>query len=161
MDRDDSFFGEEGRVNVLRDATLAELEALVALGRDFSAHFGYPCEESARRAALARALAEPSLGRLWLILSDGGEIAGYLFLSFYLSLEYGGRTAFIDEIFVRPEYRAAGLGSIALGNVIAVARSLRLTAVHLEAERSNQRAAALYVRLGFVDYDRKLLTLRL
>ena len=148
-------------MKVLRDATLADLEALVALGRDFCAHFGYPYVESVKRDALTRVLAEPSLGRLSLILSRDGEIAGYLFLSFTFSLEYGGRTAFVDEIFVRPDHRAAGLGSAALRSALVTARAMGLTAVHLEAERSNPRAAALYVRLGFVDYDRKLLTLRL
>jgi diamine N-acetyltransferase len=149
---------EEGRVKVLRDASPADLEALVPLVRDFCAHFGYPYAEPLKRDALARALAEPSLGRLWLILSGGGDIAGYLFLSFYFSLEYGGRTAFIDEIFVRPEHRVAGLGSAALRSALGAAREMGLTAVHLETERSNDRALALYVRLGFVDYDRRLLT---
>jgi diamine N-acetyltransferase len=145
-------------MKVLRDATPSDLDILIPLVRDFCAHFGYPYAESLKRDTLAQVLAEPSLGRLWLILSAGGDVAGYLFLSFYFSLEYGGRTAFIDEIFVRPEHRVLGLGSAALRNALAAARDLGLTAVHLEAERSNDRAAALYVRLGFVDYDRRLLT---
>jgi ribosomal protein S18 acetylase RimI-like enzyme len=33
-----------------------------------------------------------------------------------------------------------------------------ITALHLEVERTNLRAAALYRRLGFRDHDRYLLT---
>jgi GNAT superfamily N-acetyltransferase len=145
----------------LRAATPADLEVVLSLAREFCAHFEYAWSDDVKRAAVESVLADPSLGRIHLIQSEGEEVAGYLFLSFYFSLEYGGRTAFVDELFVRPEHRGAGLGSDALRSVLGVARELGLTAVHLEAERTNPRAAALYVRLGFVDYDRTLLTLRL
>ena len=145
----------------LRAATPAELEVVLPLAREFCAHFEYPWSDDVKRAAVERVLADPSLGRVYLIQGDGEGYAGYLFLSFYFSLEYGGRTAFVDELFLRPEHRGAGLGSRVLRQVVEAARDLGLTALQLEAERTNPRAAALYSRLGFVDYDRTLLTLRL
>lgn len=145
-------------MNVLRDAVPADLDVLSSMNRAFCAHFDYPYSEDSKRDVLARILAEPQIGRVWLIVSDAGDVAGYLYLAFYTSIEYGGRTGFIDEIFVREEHRLAGLGTAAIENALSAARALGLLALQLEAERSNDRATALYVRLGFIDYDRRLLT---
>jgi diamine N-acetyltransferase len=148
-------------VSVLRSASPADIDVLLPLVRDFCVHFDYPFPEAEKRRAVEQALGDPSLGRVWLILSDRGAVAGYLFLSFYFSLEFGGRTAFVDELFVRPEDRGAGLGGRALRSALAAARELGVSAVQLEVEKENPRAAALYLRLGFADLDRTLLTLRL
>jgi ribosomal protein S18 acetylase RimI-like enzyme len=152
---------EGAPTGVLRSASPADIDLLLPLERDFCAHFGYPFDEPRKRGALSQALGDPSLGRIWLVLSDRGDVAGYLFLSFYFSLEFGGRTAFVDELFVLPESRGAGLGERALRSALGAARELGVTAVQLEVEKANPRAAALYLRLGFVDYDRTLLTYRL
>lgn len=148
-------------MNVLRVASPADLELLFPLVRAFCAHFGYPFSGPVKRAALAQALADPSIGRLWLIHSPEGALAGYLFLSFYFSLEFGGQTAFVDELFIAPGFRGAGLGESALRGALEAARGLGLFAVQLEVEKDNPRAAALYLRLGFADFDRTLLTRRL
>ena len=147
-------------MNALRAASPGDVEVLLPLVREFCSHFGYPFHEPTKRAALSQALDDPSLGLFWLIDSERGAVAGYLFLSFYFSLEFGGRTAFVDELFIRPEFRGAGLGERALRSALAAARELGLAAVQLEVEKDNPRAAALYLRLDFADYDRTLLTHR-
>ena len=142
----------------LRQATREDSADLTRLVGAFYAHFGYPYSEAEKGRLLAQVLDTPSLGSLWLVLSHDGEAVGYLFLSHYFSLEFGGRTAFVDEFFIDPAHRGRGLGSRALAEAIAAARSAGITAVQLEAERLNTRAAALYLRHGFVDHDRRLLT---
>ena len=128
------------------------------LVRAFYGHFGYPFSEPEKERLLSRVLDTPSIGSLWLVLSPAGVAVGYLFLSFYFSLEFGGPTAFIDELFIEPAHHGNGLGSQALLEVVGIAGDLGITAVQLEVERTNPRAAALYLRLGFVDLDRHLLT---
>ena len=39
---------------------------------------------------------------------------GYLVLTLGYSLEYGGRDAFIDEVYIRSSYRGRGIGTAAL-----------------------------------------------
>ncbi|MBP1642294.1 MAG: family N-acetyltransferase [Acidobacteria bacterium] len=143
----------------LRAATPGDLELLIRLVRDFYLHFGYPFSEPEKRRLLAQVLETPELGRLALLHSEAGEPVGYLFLSFYFSLELGGPVALLDELFVEPAHRGRGLGSRVVGELVEVARGLGLRALQLESERTNARATALYQRLGFVDLDRHLLTL--
>jgi ribosomal protein S18 acetylase RimI-like enzyme len=147
--------------SVLQSATLGDFETLVAFGREFYQHFGYPYVESEKRNSILTILKTPSVGRLWLIRGKQGEPVGYLYLAFYFSIENGGRTAFVDELFVQEAYRSAGLGSRALQEILKEAAEMGLGVVQLEVERLNVRAAALYKRLGFVDHERGLLTRRL
>jgi ribosomal protein S18 acetylase RimI-like enzyme len=147
--------------DVLRPATLDELETLLPFVRGFYEHFAYPFSEVEKRGTLERVLRDPALGRLFFIASPAADPFGYVFLSFYFSIEYGGLTAFIDEIYIAPGKRSEGLGSAALSSILGLAPALGLSAVHLEVERANTRAAELYARLGFVDYGRRLLTRRL
>lgn len=142
---------------VLRTADPGDLDVLLPLVRDFYAHFDYPYAEEEKRAVLTAILRSPVVGRIW-IVEAGGCPVGYTFLSFYVSIEYGGLTAFVDELYVSPGHRGRGLGTRVLHEVFALAPSLGLRAVHLETERANTRATALYLRLGFIDHDRKLLT---
>jgi ribosomal protein S18 acetylase RimI-like enzyme len=130
----------------------------VPLVRAFYAHFGYPYSEPGKSRLLAQVVDTPALGSIWLVLSDAGDAIGYLFLSYYFSLEFGGPTAFIDEFFIDPAHRGHGFGTKVILEVVEAARGLGIRAIQLEVERSNARAAALYTRLGFVDHDRRLLT---
>jgi ribosomal protein S18 acetylase RimI-like enzyme len=144
----------------LRRARPADLPAILPLVRRFYAHFGYPYDEGEKARALGELLADRNHGVVWLATVDGA-LGGYALLSFYFSLEYGGRTAFVDELFMEEAYRGRGLGTSMLGLLEEEARRLGLKAIHLESEEENAGATALYLRLGFVDYRRRLLTKRL
>jgi ribosomal protein S18 acetylase RimI-like enzyme len=61
-------------------------------------------------------------------------------------------------LFVLPSFRGQGIGSQVIALVEEKCRQLQLKALHLESERTNAGATALYLKLGFVDYDRRLLT---
>ena len=74
------------------------------------------------------------------------------------SLEFHGRDAFIDELYVVPEYRGRGIGSNVMRIVEDACRELGVRAVHLEVERDNPAARALYLRFGFKEHDRLLMT---
>jgi len=80
-----------------------------------------------------------------------GETAGYAVIAFGFSLEFGGRDAFLDELFIVEACRGQGIGSAALSAVCAWARHEGLCALHLEVERDNKAAKALYTRTGFED----------
>jgi ribosomal protein S18 acetylase RimI-like enzyme len=145
---------------VLRPATPADLERLRDLMAANYAESGYPFDPAAARDCFAAMLRDPALGRVWLV-EAGGEVAGYAVLAFGYSLEYRGRDAFVDDLYVAPAQRGRGLGRAALEAVEAAARELGVRALHLEVERGNSAAQALYRRRGFRDNDRRLLTKRL
>jgi len=141
----------------LRPATPADLEAVLALHRAFFAEDGYPFREEESRANLAWLLSDPRLGRLW-VMDEEGEVIGYLLLAFGFSLEFRGRDAFVDELYVAPGHRGRGHGKRALAVAADACRELGVRALHLEVERYKEGARELYRRSGFVDHDRYLMT---
>lgn len=93
-------------------------------------------------------LEHPEFGGIW-IIEVGGKAAGYAVLCLGWSLEWRGMDAFLDELFVVPEWRCHGVGAKTVDFVSATAKELGARALHLEAHHSNPRAAALYERIGF------------
>jgi GNAT superfamily N-acetyltransferase len=116
---------------------------------------GYPFEREAAQAALRPLLCDGSLGRVWLF-RDGGKAIGYFVLTLGWSLEYLGRDAFVDELYVSPAHRGRGLGSRALDLIDEACREIGVQALHLEVERENLEARRLYLRRGFSENDRSL-----
>jgi len=113
--------------------------------------------ERARRALL-ELLADSSLGRVYLIQADGKAI-GYAVLTLGYSLEFAGRYALLDELFIREDFRGRGAGRQILAHLEPDCRTLGLQALRLEVERKNRGARELYTRLGFETHDRDLMTL--
>jgi ribosomal protein S18 acetylase RimI-like enzyme len=144
----------------IRLAAPADLEAVLALHRDFFAEDGYAFREEESRANLARLLAEPGLGQVFVIDVDG-RVAGYLVLTFGFSLEFGGRDGLVDELYVSPGHRGRGLGTRALEAAEAACREQGIRALHLVVERYKDGAQALYRRAGFVAHQRDVMTKRL
>ncbi|MDQ3919863.1 MAG: GNAT family N-acetyltransferase [Acidobacteriota bacterium] len=138
-------------------ATRADVEELLPLMRGLYEHDRLPFDEAATRVALERLLEDERLGGVWLIKS-GASAVGYIVLAFGYSLEFRGRDAFLDELYLRPEARGRGTGRKALEFVEGVCRSQGVRALHLEVERANTGAQALYRKSGFVDHDRYLMT---
>lgn len=137
-----------------------DLDQIIELMGAYYAFDGLAFDESGARAAVSRLLADPSYGRVFLIQVDG-MIAGYAVLVLGYSVEFHGRDAFVDEIYLREEYRRQGLGPRVLAFLEDVCRSLEVRALHLEVERHNTAAQSVYRRVGFVDHDRYLMTKRI
>lgn len=82
------------------------------------------------------------------ILEKDNEAAGYMLLAYTFSQEAGGKTAWIEEIYVLPQFRSCGLGKEAFAfirkNIEPNCARLRL-----EVEEDNIRAKKLYSSLGF------------
>jgi diamine N-acetyltransferase len=142
---------------VIRAAALEDAPLLLGLMREFYAFEHLTFDETRARAALVRLLDDASLGQVFLVEEDGG-IAGYVVVAFGYSLEFHGRDAFVDELFLQPAVRGRGLGREVLRFVEEHCRRSGVTALHLEVERKNKAAQEFYRRLGFQDHDRYLMT---
>jgi ribosomal protein S18 acetylase RimI-like enzyme len=119
-----------------------------------------PLRAAGAEAALRGLLAAPDRGLVW-VIEQGEDAAGYLVLTWGYSLEFHGRDAFIDELYVGPRYRGAGLGRQAVEWAERACRAHGAGAVHLEVETDNERAHTLYRRSGFAERGRRLMTKRL
>lgn len=84
------------------------------------------------------------------IILSGGVTAGYALTARTYSQEAGGMVLWIEEIYIKPQYRGHGLGS----EFFAYAKEhlyKGAARVRLEAEPENEGAVSLYRRLGFTD----------
>jgi GNAT superfamily N-acetyltransferase len=143
-----------------RIAERVDIETLLEFMREYYEFDHLPFNQQVARSALAEFVDDESLGRVWLISYEGTAI-GYLVLTLGYSLEYGGRDAFIDEVYIRASHRGRGIGQSALIFAEDVSRSLGVRALHLEVERANTNAYGVYRKAGFIDHDRYLMTKRI
>ena len=67
----------------------------------------------------------------------------------------------LDELYLEPSARGRGLGGALLAAACDWARDRGAEVVRLEVNRHNPRAKALYLRCGFRDDDRDILSLAL
>jgi GNAT superfamily N-acetyltransferase len=73
-------------------------------------------------------------------------------------MEHGGLDAFIDDLYVRPAHRRAGLGRAGLEALFAECRRRGVLAVHVEVGDDNVPARALYGSFGLAPRtDRRVL----
>ncbi|MCZ7658080.1 MAG: GNAT family N-acetyltransferase [Xanthobacteraceae bacterium] len=90
----------------------------------------------------------------------GGRIAGYAVLCFGYTVEYGGRDAFVDDIYVAPELRGRGHGAALYAALEAAARASGCRALHLEVMPDNAMRG-WYEGLGYRDRGSAMLSKRL
>jgi ribosomal protein S18 acetylase RimI-like enzyme len=93
---------------------------------------------------------------LWVIQADA-QAVGYMAVMFGYRLAHG-YDAFLDEIYVRPQYQNRGIGRRALAFAQETCHELGVRAIHLEVERENTKARALYTAVGYVDYGHYLMS---
>jgi GNAT superfamily N-acetyltransferase len=138
MSRDPQF-----RVAVESDADL-----LLDFMQSYYAFDGHGFDREKARAALVPLLRDANFGRAWLILNAGSAV-GYIVICFGYSLEWLGRDAFVDEFYLREEYRGRGWGQKVMAFLEDAARDLSVHALHLEVVDGNDVAGHLYRKLGF------------
>lgn len=145
---------------VLRVAGADDVARLLGYVRELWRHEGIPFVATEVEPRLRTLLGNPQLGRV-LVVEVDGEAAGYAVLGFGFSLEYGGRDAFLDELYLAPARRGVGLGVRVMARIEALCREAGVCALHLEVERANAAGRALYAKRGFTSQDRLLLTKRI
>lgn len=143
-----------------RKASSADEDCVLAFMRAYYELDHLTLDEERARSALKKILHDASVGQIWLI-QDKTETAGYMVLTLGFSLEYHGRDAFLDEIYIKESHRGKGIGQQALAFIEEQCRLRGVHALHLEVERTNAHAQKSYRRFGFVDHDRYLMTKRI
>lgn len=82
-------------------------------------------------------------------LNAGEEPIGMLLAHERLSVRFGGRSLWVEELYVRPDVRMGGIGRALVLRVLVLARLHGLRGVDLEAYRMNTGASILYRSIGF------------
>jgi diamine N-acetyltransferase len=140
-----------------RLAVESDADILLPFMREYYAFDGHGFDEAKARLALTTLLRDASLGRAWLIL-DGDAPVGYVVLCFGYSLEWLGRDAFIDEFYLREEFRGRGWGRAAMAFVEDAARAAGIRTLYLEVVRENAAALKIYRSMGYHEHESTFLS---
>jgi ribosomal protein S18 acetylase RimI-like enzyme len=137
------------RSDRVRAARPSDIDAMVELlGCLFAQEADFTPDPDKQRRALALILANPAVGRLF-VVAQGRKVVGMVGLHFTVSTAEGGRVAWLEDLVVHPSCRGRGLGTILLREALAWARSRGLARITLLTDGDNARARRLYRRHGF------------
>jgi GNAT superfamily N-acetyltransferase len=134
-----------------------EIPALLGLMREFYAGQHLRFDEQVARSGLKKLLADPSLGQACFIYHST-DLAGYFALTFCFSLEFHGKFALLDELYVREAFRGRHLGQAVIAFAESVCKHAGVKALRLEVGRENDAAQTVYRACGFVQDERNLFT---
>jgi ribosomal-protein-alanine N-acetyltransferase len=129
----------------IRPATLADLDALVAL--EHAAFVG----DRAERRAIRHAIRSATMSLLVAITSDEAGQAT-LVGSATLERRRGSRTARLSSIAVSPARSGLGLGSLVPAAAAPAARAHGCTRLRLEVRADNGAGIRLYERRGYTRF---------
>ncbi len=84
------------------------------------------------------------------LVEMNNEVVGYCLVSMMYSTEIGADCAWVEELYIKPDYQGKGYGTQALESVLAYLRREGISRVRLEVTPRNRGAIRLYESLGFV-----------
>ena len=139
------------------DTDVADVASLLAVQLD---EHGMAMPRDAVERALHGIVTRPERGRVLVARKDGLAV-GFAVMPFTWTVEFGGLSAWLDELYVIPELREHGLGTKLLLAAMEVVRAEGCIAMDLEVDTDHARVASLYLRNGFRALPRKRFARRL
>ena len=92
------------------------------------------------------------------VCEKNNKTVGYILLALTYSNEAGGMVVWLDEIYVKPEFRSQGIGSELIDFVIEKYKN-KISRFRLEITESNIGAKKLYLSKGFTDLSYRQMNL--
>ncbi len=84
------------------------------------------------------------------VFDEGGELLGYAMAAKSFSTEFGKPCVWIEDLYVKPEYRGRGMGAAFFDYIEGKYSDCIF---RLEAERENVNAVRLYEKCGYEVLD--------
>lgn len=134
----------------------SQIEIITQMMQDFYAIDNYPIDVEVSKKLFQEFITNEHLGKAWLIYSEE-ELVGYVILTFVFSFEYGGKIAFLDELYIKEIARGKGIGNTTIQFIKEQAKQLNVKLLYLEVENHNENAQKLYLANDFEVHNRKLL----
>lgn len=134
----------------------SQIEIVTQMMQDFYAIDNYPIDIEVSKDLFKEFISDEKLGKAWLIHSDN-DIVGYVILTYVFSFEYKGKIAFLDELYIKENFRGKGIGKQTIDFIKEQASNQNVKLIYLEVENHNQNAQKLYLANDFEVHNRKLL----
>lgn len=152
--------GESSGIRI-REATAGDLPELTAfLTALFSQERDFKPDQEKQRRGLRLILERPHAGRIFVILHEG-ELAGMVNLLFTVSTAEGGDAIWLEDLFIRSDFRGQGLGSLLLRHAIEFAEREGFARLTLLTDGGLNPAREFYLRHGFAPSEMVPLRLHL
>jgi ribosomal protein S18 acetylase RimI-like enzyme len=148
----------EVKFELAKDSDLPRLVELLGILFESEAEFSADTEK--QRTALKAILADPVKGKIF-VAREGREVIAMASLLYTISTAEGGKAALFEDLVTAPEHRKRGIGAALLKHIIEQARAEGVLRITLLTDMQNERAQALYRRLGFVGSPMRPMRLRL
>jgi GNAT superfamily N-acetyltransferase len=132
----------------IQTAQPADLAPILQLLRTQLEEHDVVLAEQALQHATQGLIEHHALGRI-LTARLGDDLVGVAVISFLWTLEHGGPAAWLDEVYVEPSRRGAGIGRKLVEAAMQVARDSGCIALDLEVDAGHEAAERLYERMGF------------
>lgn len=136
----------------MRKASLADVPLLVEMMAEFYSDSPYTLNTRRALDGFTTLLGDERLGFVWVIQSETLDV-GYVVLTLCHTMTFGGLIAVVDDFFIRPAFRGAGLGNAAMAEVRTHCVNRGIRGIHVETGRDNAVALAVYRHAGFVERD--------
>ena|SRR5579864_4641785 len=137
----------------IRPATAADAFLLTTLIRELAEYDKLSHEASVTEEDVARDGFGPQPKFRAVIAEWDGKVAGYaVFFEFYSTFQ-GRSGLFMDDIFVRPDFRKHGIGKALLAHVAGVAWQEGYFCMRWEVLDWNARAIEFYTKMGAAFLD--------
>jgi len=134
----------------VRDAAPGDLDALVrfnlAMARETE---GLQIDAERLRAGIGAALSDPAKGRYWIAECDGAVVGGVL-VTHEWSDWRNAMFWWIQSVYVDPAHRGRGVFTALYRHVERVATAAGCCGLRLYVHEHNERARAVYYKLGMV-----------
>lgn len=131
-----------------------DIEAILELQQEF---YGIENHRDTAKEVLSTLIENAIYGKVWLIMING-KVSGYMILTFGYSFELKGKNAFLDELYLKPDFRDKGIEERAIDFLASQAKITDIKAIHLQVDLHNEANIALYHRYGFQHHQRVLMT---
>jgi GNAT superfamily N-acetyltransferase len=138
---------------VIRAGRPADREGIVRLLAAQMAEHSIAISRERLTSAVDGVFEDPRRGALLVALIDE-KPAGVAYLAYTFTIEHGGKSAWLEELYVSPEHREKGLGQRLLDEALRLARREMCAALDLEVESDHKRVESLYRRSGFRPHTR-------
>jgi len=130
-------------------ATLADIPQLVGLLTILFTHEVELAPDPAKQdRALRLIIEQPDQGRIF-CMREGDRVLGMVSILFTVSTAEGGRSGWLEDMVIHPEYRNQGWGERLIQHALENARALGCTRVTLLTDGVNTGAMRFYERAGF------------
>ena len=114
---------------------------------EFYSESKHALDQQLAETAFAKLFREPVLGCVWLAEQQGTAV-GHVVLTLHYIMEHAGFSGYIDDLFVKPEFRRQGVAHALLAQLWSECKRRACKSVYVEVGNDNLPAIALYTQLG-------------